>query len=77
MVSLGQEKGYDYVGSNTADSNAFFVRSDLRPSHIPALSAKEGFRPLRVREMRKDGRLAFAAPEEESELLRSLPLVEV
>jgi hypothetical protein len=77
MVSLGQKKGYAYVGSNTADSNAFFVRSDLRPSHIPALSAKEGFRTLRVREMRKDGRLVFAAPEEESELLRSLPLVEV
>jgi hypothetical protein len=77
MVSLGQEKGYDYVGSNTADSNAFFVRSDLRPSHIPALSAREGFRPARVREMRRDGRLVFATPEEESEVLRSLPLVEV
>lgn len=77
MVSLGREKGYDYVGSNTADTNAFFVRSDLRPSHIPVLSAKEGFRPLRVREMRRDGRLVFAAPEEESGVLRSLPLVEV
>ena len=77
MVRLGQEKGYDYVGSNTADINAFFVRSDLRPSHIPALSAREGFRPLRLREMREEGRLAFATPEEESDVLRSLPLVEV
>lgn len=77
MVRLGQERGYDYVGSNTADINAFFVRSDLRPAHLPALSAKEGFRPLRAREMRREGRLVFAAPEEESDVLRSLPLVEV
>jgi hypothetical protein len=77
VVSLGQERGYDYVGSNTADTNAFFVRSDLRPSHLSALSASEGFRPLRVREMRRDGKLVFAAPEAELEVLRSLPLVEV
>jgi hypothetical protein len=78
MVALGQEKGYDYVGSNGADINAFFVRSDLRPPNIRALSAKEGFRRLRVREMRSPrGELVFADSEAESTVIRDLPLVEV
>jgi hypothetical protein len=62
LVQLGREKGYDYVGSNRADTNAFFVRSDLRPPSLRALTAAEGWRPLRVREMR-DAEATSCSPD--------------
>jgi hypothetical protein len=78
MVRLGASKGYDYVGSNSADVNAFFVRSDVRPEALPRLSAAEGFRPTRIREMRDvRGRLTFANSDQEAAVLARLPLVEV
>jgi hypothetical protein len=78
FVGLGAEKGYDYVGSNGADTNAFFVRSDLRPAWLPRLTASEGFRPPRLREMRDpSGRLTLAGPDEEVAVLSRLPFVDV
>ncbi len=78
MVGLGAAKGYDYVGSNSADINAFFVRSDVRSTRLPRLTAAQGFRRLRVREMRDaDGHLIFASPSDEAAALADLPFVEV
>jgi hypothetical protein len=78
MVKLGTAKGYDYVGSDVADINAFFVCSELRPETLPALTASEGFRPLRVREMRdSEGALTFAGRDVEDEVLAGMPLVEI
>jgi hypothetical protein len=78
MVGLGAAKGYDYVGSNSADTNAFFVRSEVRSEGLPRLTAAQGFRSLRVREMRDaDGRLMFARPSEEAAALAGLSFVEV
>lgn len=68
MVKLGASKGYDYVGSNQADSNAFFVRTDLRPPDVPELSTDEGFRPLRV---------MFSRRPEELKIQEQLPFVDV
>jgi hypothetical protein len=78
MIKLANEKGYDYVGSNSADINAFFVRSEHRPTTLSALTAAKGFRPLRLREMRNaSGDLTFDGPETEAAVLSQLPLVEV
>ena len=78
MVALGAAKGYDYVGSNSADMNAFFVRSKVRPKKLPRLTAAQGFRPLRIREMRDaDGRLMLARPSEEAAALADMTFVEV
>jgi hypothetical protein len=78
MVKLGEEKGYAYVGSNGADVNAFFVRTDLLPDTISTLTATEGFRRVRTREMRgQDGSLLFAGSEREDAALAEMPLVEV
>jgi len=78
LVGLGQRKGYAFVGSNRAANNAFFVRRDLLPAGVPALTAAEGWRPCDFRESRDaSGQLAFLSPEQESALLASLPLVEV
>lgn len=78
LVRLGEKKGYDFVGSNSAGNNAFFVRRDVRPASLPVLTAREGYVQSQFRESRdKEGRLTFASFEEEQALLNTLPLVEV
>lgn len=78
LVGLGRRKGYAFVGSNSAANNAFFVRRDLLPAGMPALTAAEGWRPCAFRESRdSSGQLAFLSAEEEAALLNTLPLVEV
>lgn len=78
LMSLGQRKGYAFVGTNQAANNAFFVRRDLLPPTLRELSAAEGWRPCQFRESRdREGRLTFLNPEEETKLLAQLELVEV
>jgi hypothetical protein len=78
LCSLGKRKGYSFVGCNSAGNNAFFVRQDLRPTGLPELTAKRGFVGAKFRESRaQNGSLAFLSKEEEAEVLRRLPLVEV
>ena len=78
LVHLANQRGYDFVGANTAGNNAFFVRRDLRPDSLPALTAKEGFVPRAFREGRTpEGQLSLLTPEEEAALVQSLPVVEI
>jgi hypothetical protein len=78
LCLLGKRKGYSFVGCNSAGNNAFFIREDLRPRDLPELTAKEGFVRSKFRESRsEDGTLAFLSKDEEAELLRRLPVVEV
>jgi hypothetical protein len=44
LVKLGSEKGYRFVGCNSSGVNAFFVRDDVAPPGLPALTAAQGFR---------------------------------
>jgi hypothetical protein len=78
FIGLGRRKGYAFVGANSAGNNAFFVRRDLRPPSVPEITAEQGYVPCKFREARDaQGRLAFLSPEEETALLKTLPLVEV
>jgi len=49
LCDIADEKGYFFIGSNSAGNNAFFVRKDLSGDFIP-LSAKEGFVEGKFRE---------------------------
>lgn len=78
MCLLGKRKGYSFVGCNTAGSNAFFVRNELKPPDLPELTAAEGFVPLQFREARDvGGSLAFLTKEQEAAILNRLPLVDI
>ena len=75
---LAQQKGYDLVGCNLYGNNAFWVRKDLRPASLPALTAEEAYCVGKFRESRDpQGNLAYLSPAEELKLLHSLPLVEI
>ncbi|PZO19275.1 MAG: hypothetical protein DCF25_08820 [Leptolyngbya foveolarum] len=78
LCLLAERKNYAFVGCNSAGNNAFFVRKDLKPSHLPELTAEEGYVAGQFRESRnKQGDLSFLSMKEEMEILESLPLVEV
>lgn len=78
LVSLGRQKGYDFVGSNLAGNNGFWIRRDVRPAAFPIKTAAAGFMASQFREARhQDGSLAFLTQEEEQYILNGLPLVDV
>lgn len=50
LCDLAEEKGYFFIGCNSAGNNAYFVRKDKIGKFKP-LTAKEGFRMSRFREL--------------------------
>ena len=59
LYVLGAKKGYVFVGSNRAGSNAFFVRRDVS-ERVVAVSCESGYVRSNFRESRdKKGRLTF------------------
>ncbi|MFM6202791.1 MAG: hypothetical protein ACKPE1_27260, partial [Dolichospermum sp.] len=60
VYNLGKAKGYSFVGSNSVGNNAFFVRSDLKPSNIRELTLEEGYVASQFRESRdQEGNLSY------------------
>lgn len=77
LAALGQRKGYELVGCNSAGNNAFFVRRDCQGS-LASLTPADAFVASRFREARNAaGELVFLTAEEERALLETLPLVDV
>lgn len=75
---LGERKGYALVGCNSAGNNAFFVRRDLRPASLPERTPREAYVRAQFREARDiRGELALLDSDQEAEILRTLPVVDV
>jgi len=78
LCILANKKGYSFVGCNSAGSNAFFVRNDLKPDSLKELTSEEGYVAAQFRESRDElGNLLYLSLEEEQKILNSLPLVNV
>jgi O-antigen/teichoic acid export membrane protein len=76
---LATRRGYSLIGTNSAGSNAFFVRSDqMERCPFPALAPTEAFVESLVRESRDPaGHLSFLAGAERLAAIRGLPVVDV
>jgi len=75
---LGRKKGYALVGCNSNGVNAFFVRNDLMVNEIKEVTVEDGYFSNLFRESRDiDGKLIYLSPEEELELILTMPLIEV
>lgn len=76
MISLGQEKGYTFVGTTSTGCNAFFVRND----HAAAITTKlENIwaYPSNVREARSaNGTLLFVSGTQRSSIIEQMSLVD-
>ena len=75
LCDLADSKGYDFVGSNSAGNNAYFVRSELHHGVKP-LTAAEGHVISKFAESRDSkGRLTYLRGEQRLGSLRGLPVV--
>ena len=78
LCLLGNEKGYAFIGCNSAGNNAFFLRKDVKPDFIKELTSDQGYIMSKFREFRDpQGNLTHAPQHEIDALLESLPLVDV
>ncbi len=77
LCRLGEAKGYAFAGSNSAGSNAFFVRRDLAGG-IRRFTAEEGYVASLARESRDaSGALSFASGNGRLALIRHLPVIDI
>ncbi|MCS7017505.1 MAG: hypothetical protein RMJ87_04860 [Cytophagales bacterium] len=73
---LAEQKGYDFVGCNSAGNNAYFIRKDRNV--LPPLTARQGFVESRFRESRDvAGNLTFLIGEARLEAIKGCEVVEV
>lgn len=72
LCLLANSKGYDFVGSNSTGSNAFFVRNDL-PHGLRTYSASDGYIESRLRESRSEsGELTCLTGSKRLQLIRDM-----
>jgi hypothetical protein len=77
LIKLGQEKGYEFVGTSSTGCNAFFVRNDLAPIILDSLECISAY-PSFVREARDmDGQLLFVSGPQRTKLIDHLPLMDL
>jgi hypothetical protein len=74
LANLAQEKGYSFLGCNTAGNNAYFVRKD-RLNDLHAVTIEEGYVPSKFRESRdKKGALTLIREKDRINVIKGLPV---
>jgi len=75
---LSNEKGYSFVGCNSAGNNAYFVRTDQLNNRVTKVSLQDGYVPSRFRESRDiAGKLTFLDGPDRLNAMRGLPVYNV
>lgn len=78
LHQLSQDKGYAFIGCNSAGNNAYFVRRDKLVEGVREVGLEEGYVPSRFREARdSQGELTYVSGAARVELIRGLPVVDV
>ncbi|AWK90192.1 hypothetical protein DEW08_29710 (plasmid) [Azospirillum thermophilum] len=74
---LAEQRGYEFLGTNSNGINAFFVRHDLAHSVLPYLEEIKAF-PSRHRDSRDaEGCLSYTAGVDRFALIGDMPVVDV
>jgi hypothetical protein len=77
FCSLASQKGYTYVGSNSAGSNAFFVRKDS-VGNIKECDFHKHFNQSKFRDSRdENGNLSFVSSQNKLKLIKNMYLLDV
>ena len=72
------ERGYAFIGCNSAGNNAYFVRKDQMNECVKEVSLEDGFVLSKYRESRDEsGALTYLRGEERNEMIRGLPVFNV
>jgi hypothetical protein len=75
---LAQQKGYGFIGCNSAGNNAYFVRRDRLNEVVGEISPEAGYVDSKFRESRDvEGRLTYLAGTERLKAIRGMPVYNV
>jgi hypothetical protein len=74
LCDLAEDKGYAFIGCNSAGNNAYFVKKEFLKD-LKVLTAKEGYVKSKFSESRsEDGKLSYLRGEKRLEIIKGLPV---
>jgi hypothetical protein len=74
---LAEQRGYDFLGTNSNGINAFFVRKDLSKQVLPMLRTIRAYPALHRDSRDVHGQLNYVRGVERFNLIRDLPVIDV
>ena len=78
MDHLANQKGYQFIGTNTAGNNAYFLRKHLINEFVPAISVDDAFVPCNFRQNRNsDGQVTLQRDDKMIQACGHLEVVDV
>lgn len=78
LTHLAFQKGYTFIGCNSAGNNAYFVRNDKLNHNIKALSVEQGYVPSKYRESRdRHGNLTYLQGRDRLAAIKGMPVFNV
>lgn len=78
LHQLSADKGYSFIGCNSAGNNAYFVRIDKLNDNVRESSLENGYVLSKYRESRdRDGQLTYLAGNDRIEAIRLMPVYNV
>tara|TARA_R100000406_G_scaffold36080_2_gene23884 strand:+ start:1429 stop:2286 length:858 start_codon:yes stop_codon:yes gene_type:complete len=77
LYHLANEKGYVFIGCNSAGNNAYFVKREFK-KNLKELTVEEGFIKSKFRESRdKNGNLTYLRGEERLNKIKGMPIYNI
>ena len=78
LYQLSMEKGYAFIGTNSAGNNAYFVRRDKLNENVREVSLEEGYVLSKYRESRdKEGNLSYLTGDARIAAIRGMPVYNI
>lgn len=78
LCDLSSEKGYEFIGCNSAGNNAYFVRKDKLNDQVKKISVEKGYVHSKFRESRDHkGNLTHLTGEARLEIIKGMPVFNV
>lgn len=77
LYELAKHKGYDFIGTNSAGNNAYFIRKDYS-KFFSVKSCQAGYTESRYRESRdKNGNLSYLSGKERLRAIKNMTVIDV
>lgn len=78
LIDLAGQKGYEFIGCNSAGNNAYFIRRDAINDSVAPVPLEQGYVRSKYRESRdREGRLKFLPAAQRAEAIRGLPVFDI
>jgi len=75
LHNLSVDRGYAFVGTNSAGNNAYFVKKNLLSDAVKEVSLQEGYTFSKFRESRDHkGKLTYLRGKDRAKILEGLPM---